>query len=372
MDKSKIPKLTAPLSELTEGFNHIPIKDMDAWARRPKEKRLTERGKGGKISRPMNSFILYRSAYAERCKVWCSQNNHQVVSTVCGQSWALEGPEVKKLYTDYAQLERENHAKAHPDYRFSPSKATTKGRKRKRPASEDDDDEEPSDLDDPSYDYRPSAAKQGKTRAKTPGSVATFPVSQRGGYNNEGDNGRERSTFQYNNPGKPPPLPIGAHDLQPGEYWRSTVVPHARGHQYVEDVLVHKTDAPSAQHGPAPSLSAVPGATHHDLLEGQSIESSGASILEPALDPSLPEFNIDYNSSAPDFVPDPNFEDFGQAGFSYDNGQQSMAPLIEGYPATADTYEPDLDSWPLPPTDPPDAMENYGSWMQQNNDRGDR
>lgn len=342
---------------------------MDTWARRPKEQRLTEIGKGGKISRPMNSFILYRSAYAERCKVWCAQNNHQVVSTVCGQSWARESAEVKQLYSDYASLERENHAKAHPDYRFSPSKAAPKGRKRKHPASEDD---EPSDLDDPTYEYRPSAATQGRKRAKTPGSVATMPVSQRGGYDNEGENGRERSTFQYNNPGKAPPLPIGSHDLHPGEYWRSTVVPHTRGQQYVEDVLVHKTNAPSAQHGPAPSLSAVPGATHHDLLEGPSIGSSGAPNLGFALDPSLPEFNVDYNGSSPDFVPDPNFEDFGQAGLSYDNGQQSTTPLIEGYSATSDPYETDLDPWPLPSTDPPDAMDNYGSWMQQNHDGSDR
>ncbi|MCJ1266415.1 hypothetical protein MMC22_006300 [Lobaria immixta] len=154
IDKSTIPQLLAPLSELTKKYEHIPVKDMEAWSNRPLEDRMLERGKGGHIRRPMNSFMLYRSAYAERCKVWCAQNNHQIVSTICGASWKLESPEIREHYTHCAQVEAENHAKAHPNYSYTPSGWNAPGRKRKRTAPEDEDQEEPSNLDDP--EHRPS------------------------------------------------------------------------------------------------------------------------------------------------------------------------------------------------------------------------
>lgn len=340
---------------------------MNAWTTRPKEKRVTELGKGGRIPRPMNSFMLYRSAYAERCKIWCTQNNHQVVSTVCGESWALEPPEVKQLYADYAQVERENHAKAHPDYRFSPTKAGTTGRKRKR-TTPDDEDEEPSDLDDPDFEYRPSAVKEGKKRAKTPGPVSTFParIAPQVNYLN-GENGRERSTFQYNNPGKAPPLPLGAHELQ-GQYYQSMVVKNPRAQHNVEDVLVRRMDAPTMQYGPAPPVVALPGASHYELLDGQAIGNSNLQTTEAPLDPLLSQFNGDFNDSSTDFQ---NFDDFGQAGLSYESGPQSTAPLPEGYPATTEAYATDLDNWQFQPTDTDNSgdLADFEAWMKQNNNR---
>ncbi|KAF2089132.1 hypothetical protein K490DRAFT_38767, partial [Saccharata proteae CBS 121410] len=103
---------------------------MEEWVNRPASVRRTEVEKRkGYVTRPMNSFMLYRSAYAERTKQWCLQNNHQVVSSVSGESWPLEPPEIREQYNDYAKIERINHQNAHPDYKFSPSKASTAARK---------------------------------------------------------------------------------------------------------------------------------------------------------------------------------------------------------------------------------------------------
>ncbi|RKF72529.1 putative hmg box protein [Golovinomyces cichoracearum] len=127
-EKCKHPKsykLDKPLSKLTENFTHIPLVDIDAYVNRSAEERHKEVEQGkepGKVKRPMNSFMLYRKAYQIRTKYWCSKNNHQVVSQVCGDSWPLEPESVKRMFADWAQIERNNHRKAHPDYKFSPNK----------------------------------------------------------------------------------------------------------------------------------------------------------------------------------------------------------------------------------------------------------
>ena len=74
----------------------------------------------GKVARPMNSFLLYRSAYADRTKKWVSKNNHQVVSQLAGKSWKLETVDIRKKYERLATTERNNHAKAHPGYKLAP------------------------------------------------------------------------------------------------------------------------------------------------------------------------------------------------------------------------------------------------------------
>ena len=91
------PTLTSPLSELTQHLTHIPIRDMEDWVRRPIEVRRHQVSEmSGKVARPMNSFLLYRSAYADRTKKWVSKNNHQVVSQLAGKSWKLETVDIRK------------------------------------------------------------------------------------------------------------------------------------------------------------------------------------------------------------------------------------------------------------------------------------
>lgn len=148
VDRSKTPKLTAPLSVLTKDST-APVKDIEAYVNRPVEDRLKEKEKNnGYITRPMNSFMLYRSAYSERTKAWCAQNNHQIVSSVSGESWPMEPEEIRNQFDEWAKIERQHHQEAHPNYKFSPSKSTNKRRKDEMSEGEQ------SDLDnDPDGEY---------------------------------------------------------------------------------------------------------------------------------------------------------------------------------------------------------------------------
>ncbi|PYH67148.1 uncharacterized protein BO88DRAFT_427297 [Aspergillus vadensis CBS 113365] len=107
--------LPCPLSALTNGMQHIPVRDMYAWVHRPVETRRQEaRQQQDRIPRPPNLFILYRLAYSNRAKHWLAQNNHQAISISTGQSWKLEVPHIREKYKTLAVIEKRNHAKAHP------------------------------------------------------------------------------------------------------------------------------------------------------------------------------------------------------------------------------------------------------------------
>ncbi|KAB8339184.1 hypothetical protein FH972_022119 [Carpinus fangiana] len=127
---AKTPQLDGPLSELTKDMS-IPIRDMEEWVNRPLE------------------------------------NNHQVVSAVSGQSWPKEPPAIRDFYNGLASLERDNHAKAHPSYKFSPSKPVTfpASRRRKTSTSDADSDEYSSDGDaDPDKDWIPHGGEHKTNR----------------------------------------------------------------------------------------------------------------------------------------------------------------------------------------------------------------
>ncbi|GFG21417.1 hypothetical protein IFM5058_11036.1, partial [Aspergillus udagawae] len=75
--KNEIFDLPGPLSELTQTMTHIPVRDMHTWVQRSIEERHQEVLKRrGRIPRPMNSFMLYRSAYADRAKLWTTAHNN--------------------------------------------------------------------------------------------------------------------------------------------------------------------------------------------------------------------------------------------------------------------------------------------------------
>lgn len=299
--KLKVPKLTAPLSELTKSYDHIPIKDMDAWVNRSDEARMNDvKKKNGYITRPMNSFMMYRSAYAERTKIWCLQNNHQVVSAVSGESWPMEPEKIRNMYIEYAKQERENHARAHPTYKFQPAKNDASNRKRKAGPREAED-EEPSDLEDPDYEWRTSADRKGKGKAKRvkPPPVAYIPSPL------------ERSTYEFNNPGKPLPLPIGDQEML-GQYWQQSVNivrdPSYHPSSRVEDVTLHRAEAPT-QYNQTPSLIGLPGQKHYELLNPQPWnnslsmnssyeffpgDASSDSHIDPQLGSLLPGYESEY------------------------------------------------------------------------------
>ncbi|KAI9738636.1 MAG: hypothetical protein M1834_008141 [Cirrosporium novae-zelandiae] len=328
-DKPKVPKITAPLSQLTKDYDKIPIKNMEEWVNRSAETRHKEVEKrNGYVTRPMNSFMLYRSAYAERTKLWCLQNNHQVVSAVSGESWPLEPKEIREHYNDLAKLERDNHQKAHPGYKFCPSKAQATVKKRKSYSDEDD---EPSDLDEGDPNWAPPDFRKPRpnyTQPKRQRGQGLPLVNYLGGPMFDTHNGLNRSSYQTSNPGRVPPAPIVNQDELAGEFYQTTVqhinypVPH------VEDVMMRKTEAPNIQFRSVPPLIGLPGSHHYELLQQRSQHSTPAPLGEPQLDPAL--LNMDFHQDGGQ-VPsgDGSFDVFGnsqQPSFQYDGLPSSYDP----------------------------------------------
>lgn len=112
--------MIAPLSKLTQDMKDVPIIDIDTWVCRSIEERKKETERKGKVLRPMNSFMLYRWAYAGRIKRCSRQRSPQVVSSIAGKSWHQEPQNVREKYQRLAQIERQNHASAYPEYKFKP------------------------------------------------------------------------------------------------------------------------------------------------------------------------------------------------------------------------------------------------------------
>lgn len=131
--RMELPELFSPLSKLTKHWTHIPIRDMEDWVRRPIETRHQTSKVRGKVVRPMNCFLLYRSAYAGRIIALTSRENHQVVSQIAGMSWNLETMDIKQKFRDLASVEKDNHATAHPNYRFAPKFKKEQAHQEKKP-----------------------------------------------------------------------------------------------------------------------------------------------------------------------------------------------------------------------------------------------
>jgi hypothetical protein len=168
-----MPVLDKPMSELTK-HSSIPIADIETYVHRSSEVRRqeVETGKNpGRVKRPMNAFMLYRKAYQQRAKEWASQHNHQIVSRVCGLSWPLEPEHVRQQFKAWADTERDNHQKAHPNYKFTPSKP------HKPPPKFEgsyDDRSDGSDLED--YDWGGSPRMRSTTN--TPGADSDYVPSR--------------------------------------------------------------------------------------------------------------------------------------------------------------------------------------------------
>ncbi|KAI9887430.1 MAG: hypothetical protein M1823_000767 [Watsoniomyces obsoletus] len=265
-EKPKAPRITAPLSELTKDYTHVPVRNMEAWVNRPPEVRWQEVEKRkGYVTRPMNSFMLYRSAYAERTKIWCLQNNHQVVSSVSGESWPLESAEIRERYNEYARIERENHQAAHPGYKFSPSKPNS-AKKRKNANSEVDDASDLEDLDED--DEAGSSPTKGSKRSMRDANASANDPFQMGSARNHrlvhsGGVGPHQSSYQATNPGKPLPTAMEPHDLY--SFYYQTMVQPSRMAPYIEDVRMQKTEMHDSSGQAYHGLVGLPGAAHQEL-----------------------------------------------------------------------------------------------------------
>lgn len=263
---------------------------MCAWVNRSVEERQQEVEKRkGKITRPMNSFMLYRSAYAERTKTWCTQNNHQVVSSVSGESWPMEPKEIRELYTEYARIERDNHQKAHPGYKFSPSKAGAAARKKREETEEEED---RSDLDEYDAEFKPS-----RSRALRTNGVARNTPDPAWDYGNGAYGSPERglpmhhpghpSSYFANNPGKPMPLPMPMTNEVLQNHYYAHDVRQNMSYPYTEDVYLRREGYPSMGHGTGTPLIGLPGGPHHELFDETSTANTPLPMNEQQLDPLL-------------------------------------------------------------------------------------
>ena len=349
---------------LTKDYDNIPVKDMDAWVNRSAEVRQVEVEKRkGKITRPMNSFMLYRSAYADRTKVWCLQNNHQVVSSVSGESWPMEPKEIRDLYTEYARIERDNHQKAHPGYKFSPSKAGAANRKRRDTSEEE---EEPSDLDDLDSEWRPSRSnglRASGAKRTIPDTTwltgnATYSSPDRAMTSNPI---QQQSTYQYNNPGKPLPVPMLNDDLY-GQYYQTSVRANI-GHPYTEDVFMRRTEAPGISYGTGPPLIGLPGGHHYELLDEQPAVNTPVTLAEPQVDPYLLAQDDDVFGGLP--IASGNEHEL----------QEFDHPDFFAAEAQPSTYQDDptftqgMDAWQYEgDTSPNTAVADFDKWLGQTND----
>lgn len=348
----KTKTLSGPLSELTKDMTNIQIKDTEAWVNRSVENRREEAKKDNFVKRPSNSFILYRSAYADRARAWEKSPNHQKISSLAGESWAMEPPKIRKQFDAWAKVERENHAKAFPDYKFQPQ--TAKATNRKRKGRGGDSEEELSDNDS-DYAYVPNGAGRSLKPKKSKRPYRDTSYTPSGTSVDEYDpNGFDAadlfhaSSYQRNNPGKPLPAPLNQQALH-NQYYQTTSRPNQRmahlGH--VEDVFVHPIDGPPGYHQPAPPVIGIPGGYHHEL-EGKE---SGHQMLSSnsQLDPML----ASYDQSHPRYSGTSGNEHVNQMMSGFGTGQSgeyqtpAYSPVLNDFESEHGDTEPEMgsDEW---------------------------
>ncbi|KAL4920252.1 hypothetical protein BDW62DRAFT_177007 [Aspergillus aurantiobrunneus] len=250
-------------------MTHIPIKDMEKHVNRPTEERRAEAlQKQGKIARPMNSFMLYRSAYAERTKELFRQQNHQVVSTAAGQSWNQEEPEIKQKYEHYARIEKQNHLKAHPGYKFTPAKD-----KRKRALD-----------DDHSFlGYRSTPEGSPAQRHVSRLSTSSSPEVGSSAWDSGHPTPPDMVDHGLPTDGYFPSSWPTSHPVRPPSGMMLTSDPS----QYIQPSSHHD----EIQYASSATLAGLPGAAHHDLLQPQSQISTSGSGPGGQLDPQLLDFS---------------------------------------------------------------------------------
>ncbi|KAJ5815022.1 hypothetical protein N7474_006799 [Penicillium riverlandense] len=289
---SKELYIPLPLSELTKHMTDVPVKDIEGFVNRSFEERWEEVKQKGRITRPMNSFMLYRSAYTDRIKRYLNQTNNQAVSRACGLGWKLEPKYIREKYERYACIERDEHARAHPDYKFSPSKDCKAPPARKRQSADEAintpsstcDPATPSDWDDVDYHSNPGSSFLLHNR------LQSFDVN------------RVRNISRTSTPfdAEPVPLPSSWSMSYPGRMETPHGLPTAVHPSALQMNLHYSRPSPppqDAQYGSSSStLAALPGATHHELLQPQPMYPAATRLTEERhMDPQL----LSYESGPP-------------------------------------------------------------------------
>ncbi|KAF5544816.1 mating type 1-2 [Fusarium napiforme] len=325
--------LSKPLSEAARDFPDIHVADIEAFVSRPTEERLSETSrnkKAGQIKRPMNAFMLYRKAYQEVAKTQCSQNNHQHVSKVCGAAWVLEPAQIKETFDQWARIERVNHQRAHPGYKFTPSKP----RKTKRDGDGND------DYSDNDSDWNAGRARKSRFRHAT--RLSETPIAYDAAANAIGEPAVPSYHDMYAYPalGRPHSLPYD--DIAPSSFDMGI-------RQYsglnINGEVISRTPSPGAIDYPVHGLD---GFVNYYGPPGSSFDNATPHLFGPA--------QYDVYDGIPASVP------FDQEGWMphMESGQDLM-PVMGGYEDTTaqDVYlKGSKDDWKVEIMDEPGHFED--------------
>lgn len=86
------------------------------------------------VRRPKNPFILFRCDFVKRGVVPASvERDHRTISRIAGRTWRMMSPAQKRPWELMAALEKAEHAKRHPDYKYKPATRGTSARTRSTP-----------------------------------------------------------------------------------------------------------------------------------------------------------------------------------------------------------------------------------------------
>ncbi|KAG5980534.1 hypothetical protein E4U55_003923 [Claviceps digitariae] len=109
---------------LSESAKQYPDDFIDpvAYACRSVEERRQKSIEEGKVSRPLNSYMLYRKAYQQVARRVIRKDQQQSASQTVGTSWTkLERDEIKSKFRALAKIDHEKHLEAFPTYRYTPT-----------------------------------------------------------------------------------------------------------------------------------------------------------------------------------------------------------------------------------------------------------
>jgi hypothetical protein len=96
--------------------------DPEVYATRPTEARKLKSIEEGKISRPLNSYMLYRKAYQQVARRALRNDQQQHASQAVGLSWnQYEGADVKAKFKALARTDHKMHHDAFPGYKYTPT-----------------------------------------------------------------------------------------------------------------------------------------------------------------------------------------------------------------------------------------------------------
>ena len=278
--------ITEPLSKMTKDMA-VPLKDIEAIVNRStEERRRAVVKRNGNIPRWQNSFVLYRSAYADRVNALAKEINHQNVSKIAGESWNMETPEIRDLYEEYSKIDKENHAKAHPGYKFKPAKTLTAGRKRKGVDSDEEDDL--SDLTNADAEWTPPGGRRVKRSKRTDDEAdhQYWSAAQSHPYNYSG----HAASYAYS--GQPG---LMYHQSPYHQHYQGVVHPVAQALNMEDSFAQHSQ--PSTDHLEiAGETIGLPGIDPYMLSEDHSepfAENNPVLTTEPQVDPDLSSWGHD-------------------------------------------------------------------------------